>query len=134
MDPKARKLRTATAVILLIPLALWLIWDIYVASNSLKGDTISEITRDLSHGLYFLPFSLGGIMGHFFFNAPAGGRPNRFNLWLGVVAAVALFDVLVLRGQALAWSYANTMAVTVGFGVGAYLWPQTLPSPEPPSE
>lgn len=115
------KERALTSWILVIPLLIWLIWDVKVATNETQNDTISEVVRDLSHYLYVIPYALGGIMGHFFWNKKdrAAGRPNRFKLWLGTCAAV-----FILSSALPSLHYMNTAMVVVGFFVGAFLWPQ----------
>ena len=44
--------------------ALLVGWDIYVASNSINGDTISEITLAFARKHPVVPFALGVLMGH----------------------------------------------------------------------
>ena len=121
MDKQARKLRTQTATILLVCLSVWLFWDIYVATNDVQDDTISELTRDLSHYLYVVPWALGGIMGHFFWNKrdKEEGRPVRFKAWLATCGIVFVASPLIPNLH-----YMNTVFFVVGFPVGAWLWPQ----------
>jgi len=121
MDERAARLRKITGAILLVTLGVWLVWDVFVASNGLEGDTISEITRDLSHYLYVIPYALCGIMGHFFWNKPTleEGRPNRFKLWL--VSCAVVFGIGFLIPPA---HYMNTAFAIAGFCMGALLWPQ----------
>jgi hypothetical protein len=55
-----------TGALLLIAVAVLGIWDIIVATNSTKGDTISELVLDLAVGNPLLPFATGFVMGHLF--------------------------------------------------------------------
>lgn len=121
MDEQQKKLRNTTSALLLICLSVWLLWDIYVATNVSKNDTISEITRDLSHYIYMIPWALGGIMGHFFWNDhnEENLRPVRFKTWLGTCAAVLVVSPFIPN-----LDYMNTVFFAVGFPVGAWLWPQ----------
>jgi len=41
-------------------------WEIYTLSNKEKNDTISETVWDWSKKMPLVPFSLGLLMGHFF--------------------------------------------------------------------
>lgn len=120
-ETKAERLRRATGAILIFPLAVWLVWDVFVATNEVKDDTISEITRDLSHYLYVVPYALGGIMGHFFLNKKdlGEGRPNRFKTWLGTVLFVFVLSFFLPNLH-----YMNTAMLIAGFVIGAFLWPQ----------
>jgi hypothetical protein len=55
-----------TKRIILIGLVSWGLWDIYVASNSMKGDTISEIVLAWAWKRPIVPFITGVVMGHLF--------------------------------------------------------------------
>ena len=70
MDEKTKSNRRTTAVLLSVFAGILLVWDIAVAHNEGKGDTISELLRDLSHRFWILPFMLMGVMGHLFWNKP----------------------------------------------------------------
>ena len=65
---KSRSTRTWTIGILIGVLSLLIGWDIYVAVNDAKGDTISEIVLELSMlhvaSLLGIVFALGVLTGH----------------------------------------------------------------------
>jgi len=119
-ETKATRLRRLTVAVILIPLLVWLVWDIYVATNEVPDDTISEIIRDWSHRLYVIPYGLGGIMGHWFVNKERDeGRPSRFKTWLLTLPLVLALSPILPPLQ-----YMNTAFLGIGFCAGALLWPQ----------
>lgn len=55
--------RQTTAVIIILTVVLWIVWDLFVATNNKSGDTESEVIRDYT--IYpVLPVGLGVIAGH----------------------------------------------------------------------
>lgn len=44
------------------------LWDVVVAANKEKGDTISEITKAAAHKHPMIPLGFGILMGHFFWS------------------------------------------------------------------
>jgi len=113
-------LRQRTALYLSVPAALLLAWDIFVAANDVKDDTISELLRDLGTAVYTLPFLFGIVMGHLFENSDT--RPNRFKMLFPVAIAVVLLDI---TGY-MHYPGGNFIFFTFGVGFGAYLWPQKM--------
>jgi uncharacterized membrane protein len=43
-------------------------WDIYVAATPIRGDTISEIIRQAAYKHPMIPFTLGVLIGHWFWS------------------------------------------------------------------
>lgn len=131
MDQQARLLRSVTAGLLAVSASVLLVWDVYVGTNELSDDTISELLRDLSHDFYSLPFILMICMGHFFWNRPPTNMPSKEvrvrMFWFGVVGssiAVILRDVVNAFVTLPVIDHANLVVGVVGFFVGAVLWPQ----------
>ena len=56
--------RTITISILAAVTLLLIAWDIYVATNKQKGDTISEVVLGFARRHPVIPFALGVLMGH----------------------------------------------------------------------
>lgn len=56
--------RIWTIAILIVIAVLLIAWDIYVATNKKKGDTISEVTLDFARRHPVIPFLLGVLCGH----------------------------------------------------------------------
>lgn len=111
-----------------------MVWDVKVAFNDVPGDTISELIRDLGHAWYSLPYIMGVVMGHLFWNrAPAEMREPKehlrvFFLYVGGSSALMLTRDVVNHFVGLpAFTYANLILVVIGFAVGATWWPQALP-------
>lgn len=55
-----------TSVVMIAGIALWIGWDLIVATNKTRGDTISEITLAISMLAPVLPFAVGFLAGHLF--------------------------------------------------------------------
>jgi len=137
VSEKAAKLRHTTAVLLAGAVLLLLFWDIKVAYNDVKGDTISELVRDLGHSWYVLPYVFGVITGHFFWNRAAEDMlPKKQHLlvFFGVIGGssvlVLVRDLVNLAIPLVRYDYANLTLVVAGFFVGAKFWPQHLPKKE----
>jgi hypothetical protein len=62
--------RHVTVGLLAVCFVVLVAWDLYVAFNGTRGDTISELVRDAGKAAPILPFALGLIVGtlagHFF--------------------------------------------------------------------
>jgi len=127
---KAAKLRKITAVMLVMFTVILLVWDIDVAHNDVKDDTISELLRDLSHDWLTLPFVLMGIMGHLFWNRPGEDRNLQFTKLTSVTALVVLRDLINLAHSLPTFQFANLVAALAGFICGALWWPQLVPTKE----
>jgi len=54
----------ATKMIVMGSVAALIVWDIYVASTPVAGDTISEIVLAWAHAHPAIPFALGFVCGH----------------------------------------------------------------------
>ena len=118
--------RKLTGLFMVIGLGGLAIWDWFVAHNDIKGDTISEISRDISINIYLLPYVCGVVMGHLFWNAPDRERMN-LKIITASTAAVAAFDASGF-GHFVG---GNLLALAGGVLMGARYWPQTIaPSPE----
>lgn len=90
-----------TKVVMIVGVAAWILWDLVVATNRQKGDTISEITLAVSMLTPVLPFAVGFLAGHLF-GAADWIRP--------AVAFVKLHPIVPF---------------VVGLGAGMFFWSQT---------
>ena len=54
----------STGLVLVGLLAAVGVWDVWLATNAKKGDTISEVTTTFAHKHPMLPFALGVVIGH----------------------------------------------------------------------
>jgi len=132
---KAAKLRKVTAILLAAFTLILVMWDVKVAYNDVKGDTISELLRDVSHAWYILPYLMGVVMGHLFWNRAADNmnEPKKHLLiFFGVIggssALVLLRDAVNFFVNLPGLNHANLVLVVVGFFMGAAFWPQTFPT------
>ncbi len=125
---KAEKLRRLTAVLLVVFSLILLVWDINVAYNDVKDDTISELLRDLSYDRWVLPFALMGVMGHLIWNRPGEDKPFHFKKLLAVTALVLLRDLINLTYPLPTFQFANLILGLLGFVGGAVWWPQLIPA------
>lgn len=57
-----------TILILVATAVILIAWDIVVATNSVKGDTISEILLNFARHHPVVPFLFGVLMGHLFWS------------------------------------------------------------------
>ena len=124
---KATKLRKITATMLVVFSLILLGWDIDVANNDVRDDTISELLRDLSHRYWLLPFTLMGVMGHLFWNKPGTERAMQFNKLLCACAVVGARDLVNLVFPLPTLPAANAGVAVLGFILGARWWPQLMP-------
>jgi hypothetical protein len=86
-------MRRPVAIGLSVLTAVLIIFDIYLALNGVAGDTYSEIIRDAGHRMAFLPWCVGGLIGHWFWNGKR--RSNRYT-WGLVLSVLALLEYLNL--------------------------------------
>jgi len=105
----------------LVVLALVLIaFDVYLDMNSVPGDTYSEIIRDAGFRVVALPWAIGALVGHWFWN---GTRySNRFTWALVIVVAIGM-EVLNYFGL---WH--PLPSALVGICSGRLVWSAKGPS------
>lgn len=122
---EGRSNRTITIVLLVVAATVLLFWDVYVATNDVKDDTISEFLRDLSYDFWILPYLLMGVMGHLFWNRDEGSsRTFRPQVLVGSSVLVGLRDVVNAFVALPTHPYAPLVTGLIGFTVGAMFWPQ----------
>ena len=137
MSEKSAKLRKVTGALLASFALILLFWDVAVAFNDVRDDTISELLRDLSHRWYTLPYIMGVIMGHLFWNRAASEmyeqKAHLLRFFIAVGGTTVIFlarDIVGLFFVLPSWPQANLVLVVTGFLVGAVWWPQKLPEKE----
>jgi hypothetical protein len=115
--------RHYTQIGALVSVGLWIIWDIYVASNRRSGDTESEVIRDfaLKHPSFAL--AVGVLMGHFFWNVTEPIASWRSTVGLPVLGALAL--TIDLLGKTPRVS--SVVPCLIGIVLGRLLWAQKIP-------
>ena len=115
--------RRITTIILYLVGVVLLIWDIIVASNDMRDDTISEIIRDTSYKIWFLPWAFGGVMGHLFWNKKESQKPNVVGMVSGSIALV-IANLIVLHQGCTIGLWVPLAAFVGGFVAGHFWWPQ----------
>ena len=61
-----KKDNVKTAVVTMV--AGIILWDIYLASDEVDKNTISKLVRDVSDESPMIPFALGVLIGHWFWD------------------------------------------------------------------
>ena len=126
--------RVITTIIMVVGVTIWIVWDIIVASNKRKDDTISEIIRDYTY-LPVLPASLGGVCGHW---TILGFRQVDSNIGFMIMIAMAL--LLCLWSIFVKYNRAGSMLTAfhrwigkrpyipfvIGYLMGGFLWGQSV--------
>ena len=115
--------RKITTWIMIAVGILLLIWDIVVAANDMRGDTISEIARDTSYRLWLLPWSIGGIMGHLFWHKKDGGKWNVLAMIISSVVLIAA-NLVALHNELAINLWVPLIVFVGGFVAGHFWWPQ----------
>ena len=109
----------ATKWFMLVATVLIIAYDIVVATNSGKGDTISEISLKWAWDWPILALSWGVVVGHLFWPVPVIRHkwPKIYALW-GIGAVGLGVDIFWLTGVF------PLIPLVVGIVLGHLLWPQ----------
>ena len=88
--------RQITQIVIIATVAIWIIWDIVVATNRRRGDTESEVIRDYT--IYpILPAALGTVCGHWTLLGHSLFEDwTGFWILLGIGALLVLWSALVV--------------------------------------
>ena len=84
--------RRVTIGLLAGTLALLIGWDVYVATNEVGGDTISEITLGWSRRVWTMPLGVGVVCGHLFWPS---ARPQRVWVTVALLSVLAAVSVAI---------------------------------------
>lgn len=87
--------KRVTVALLIAATAALIGWDIYVASNGVRGDTISEIILATSRQIWTLPLALGIVVGHLMWptTTPRSGWASA-SILMAVGAIGIMLDVI----------------------------------------
>jgi hypothetical protein len=111
--------RNITSWLIIVTIIVWVVWDIYVGTNSIPGDTESEVIRDWAWDYPSFAAAIGVLCGHWFWTVE-GKRPVWMMLALWFLWAV--FMVLdVFFG--LFNSVIPILPFSVGVLLGHLMWP-----------
>jgi len=64
-----------TTTLIISTISAWILWDLYVASNRVRGDTESEVIRTFANQHPAFSYAAGIVMGHFFWNVVEATNP-----------------------------------------------------------
>lgn len=84
--------KRVTVGLLIAVIAALIGWDIYVASNGVRGDTISEITLAFSRKVITLPLALGVVVGHLLWPTT---KPRPGWMSASILVAVGVIGIVV---------------------------------------
>lgn len=107
---------------LLISGIIWLVYDIIMAANGKKGDTISEVTLFYSFKNSFIPFAVGYLAGHLFWPRKKEELNIFISIGLGIVLGIITFFINRLSGI----SFYPIIWMTVGIPLGHFIWWQEI--------
>lgn len=125
--------RFITAVVIIASCGILIVYDLFVALNKRRGDTISEVIRDYTI-FPVIPATLGALLGHWTllgFRIVDSMMTGLFIL-LGIGAIMAAWSVAVRRELIGGWlaTVHNALAsrpyisALIGYLLGGYLWGQ----------
>ena len=109
-----------TAALIITTIAVWILYDIYAVVNAGAPGTESVAIRDFGQHHPFLPWGIGTVMGHFFWNVKKPAPSWYTTVILPIVGSVVLaFDL----GHILPYMV-SLLPFGVGVVSGRLLWPQ----------
>lgn len=122
------KTKIITIVLLIVTLTLWLVWDVFVATNEAKGDTISELTLYASYLAPFIPAAWGIICGHLFWPMKeiTYKWPRIYVMW-GYGSA---FGAACIFGAVPGNMVSVPILFLSHFLIGHFMWPQKVRPPK----
>jgi hypothetical protein len=77
------------AIVGLSLIAAFIGYDVYLATDGVRGNTWSEIARKFAKASTFLPWACGVLCGHFFHPDAGAGRHVGVLVWLTFVVVIA---------------------------------------------
>lgn len=111
-----------TGWIVLAVLVAAAVWDIVLAVNSVKGDTISAVALESARHCSLIPWAVGVIVGHIFLS-PIFDLPWRswatWTVLAALTAAVIAGDIVLAPHGPVAVG----VAAPLGGVVGMVVWP-----------
>lgn len=117
-------MKKITQIVMAVSILVWIVWDIVVATNRTPGDTESEIIRGFASQHLTVPWAVGVLMGHFFWNVKQGVPRWRTLVVMPLITlAIVAVDVWGNLPYVL-----PVIPFLVGVGAGRLLWPQHVKS------
>ena len=110
--------RLITAILCVVGLVFYIVWDIIIKVEPTKNDTISAIIRDAGRNFLLLPFALGVCIGHWFW----GGGTLNVSLLAGSAIAVLILSIVLIAKKIKSPVWAKMLTVASGMCVGHFFW------------
>lgn len=109
-----------TKWVILVVATIVIAYDVIVATNAARGDTISEVTLAWGHEWATLPFLWGMLLGHLF--APRNFRIDYKWERLGILWCLVIISMIL---DFFDWYDVYPLIPSgIGLVAGAFLWPQ----------
>lgn len=113
-------MKKITIAIMIVVIAIVVGWDLVVAVNSIKGDTISEIIQKISYEHPVVPLIFGTLGSHFFWaGKPLFDHYSRYLILIGIGIATAIAGIWTV-------SICPLWPILIGIPLGRLLWPQNI--------
>lgn len=118
------KLSTWSKRIILASCIFYIALDVYWATNTPHGDTISEVTLAFGHKFLFVPAAFGVLTGHLFwpYRTPIKWKWQKMGVMWMIGVLVGISDYLHLI------QVTPIIPAVVFIPIGHFLWPQTTAS------
>lgn len=111
-----------TVSLIIITASVLVVWDIAVAINDVKYDTISRIIQGWSFAFPAIPLIWGILGGHWFWSRDVGIFDEYSFYVLGVIFLLSL-----IFNPYLAKLLPTPVWCAIGFVLGHLLWPMNIP-------
>ena len=127
-------MRGVTITIMLLVAIGLSAFDVYLAFNHVKGDTISAIIYETSLQTFLLPYTFGILMGHFFWPSSNALQESwaKGTCLAMAAASFLLIDIYMLLGRNKSSKmYAilrrcTIVVFAIGVFLGHWIWAQPL--------
>jgi hypothetical protein len=100
-------------------------WDVVPATNSVSGDTISEMLRAWSRSWLVIPYVWGLLAGHFFLGTTAVEHDAGTTISLWTVWVVFVVSLYAWQSGYEGNVYVQLALLAAGTAVGHVFWTQT---------
>lgn len=117
---------TITAFLILAGALGYVGYDVIVATNTIHGDTISEVLRRWGRDMPVVVYIWGTLAGHFWAGATAFDmsaaqelQVTLWTMWMGLILSIWWYQ----SGYDLPW-WAALLVLNAGAVVGHFLWSQ----------
>lgn len=119
-----KKWVAVTQKFILVMVGVIIVFDLFLALNDERGDTISEVMKEWAYRRFFVvTWAWGVLAGHLFLTHPAPVIAPPWNIWLLLGLTVVLLGVgFGYRG--IVGVQVQLVLLVAGVIAGRLLWPQ----------